>query len=345
MKELGCYFSSSNELNSYLGTKNKVNLFPFLFEEKRDPGIANEDILVVNNLCKEYPGNVLAVNNISFKIKRNSLFAFLGLNGAGKSTTINIITSILPKTSGKIYVDGYDLDKYSSLIKNYIGIVFQNSVLDDLLSPLENLNIRAGFYGIKKDVWEKRLKVLIEMLGLESFLKKPLKQLSGGQRRRVDIARAMVNDPKILILDEPTTGLDPQTRISVWNLINKLRQDTGMTVFLTTHYMEEAEKASYAVIMNKGKIIAEGTPVDLKNRYSGDYVLSYSKRNDDFEKLLISEGRKYTYIKDNSYYKIVVKDSVDAINFIESHKSLLLDFEVQKGSMDDVFLNVTGVNK
>lgn len=345
MNNLNTYFNSSKDLNNYLNKKNKVNLFPFLFEEKRTPDIPKDDILVVKNLYKEYPGNILAVDDISFKIKRNSLFAFLGLNGAGKSTTINIITSILPKTSGKVYVDGFDLDKYSSLIKNYIGIVFQNSVLDDLLTPLENLNIRAGFYGIKKDVWNERLKVLVDMLGLESFLKKPLKQLSGGQRRRVDIARAMVNDPKILILDEPTTGLDPQTRISVWNLINKLRQDTGMTVFLTTHYMEEAEKASYAVIMNKGKIIAEGTPVELKNKFSGDYVISYSKRNMEFEQLLTEENKKFSYVKDNSFYRIVVKDSLDAIEFIETHKPYLVDFEVQKGSMDDVFLNVTGVNQ
>lgn len=316
---------------------------PFLSEAQRDSSIDPQYILVVKDLVKQYTEDFTAVNHISFSVKKNSLFAFLGLNGAGKSTTINIITSILPKTSGKIYVDGYDLDKYRSIIKNEIGIVFQNSVLDSALTPLENLSIRARFYGIKGQEWKDRLKVLVDMLGLQPFLKRPLGKLSGGQRRRVDIARAMVHDPKILILDEPTTGLDPQTRIAVWELINKLRKDTGMTVFLTTHYMEEAENTSYAVIMNKGNIIAEGTPIQLKNKYSGDYVIIYTKKSDAIEKLLIHENRKFSYITDNSFYRVVVKDSTDAIQFIENHKDLLKDFEVEKGSMDDVFLNITGV--
>lgn len=181
------------------------------------------------------------------------------------------------------------------------------------------------------------------MLGLQSFLKRPVGKLSGGQKRRVDIARAMVHDPKLLILDEPTTGLDPQTRISVWNLVNDLREKTGMTVFLTTHYMEEAEKATYAVVMDKGNIIAQGTPTQLKNRYSGDYVLVYGKNNEDWENQFLLQGRKFTYNHDSNYYRILVKNSIDAIDFIDRNKNLLTDFEVVKGSMDDVFLNLTGV--
>lgn len=315
-----------------------------LFQPKKAENIDSQDILVVDNLVKTYD-NFTAVNSISFKVRRGSLFAFLGLNGAGKSTTINIITSILGKDSGKIYVDGYDLDKYSSLIKNDIGIVFQNSVLDPDLTPRENLSLRAGFYGISKEEWKEREKILVDMLGLESFMNRAVGKLSGGQRRRVDIARAMVHNPKLLILDEPTTGLDPQTRLSVWDLINSLREKTGMTVFLTTHYMEEAEKATYVVIMDKGNIIAEGTPVQLKNSYSGDYVIIYHKNTEEFEAYIKSLNRKYVYNHDGKYYRIVVKDPKDAIEFIMENKDHIDDFEVEKGNMDDVFLNVTGVRE
>lgn len=315
-----------------------------LFDKRHPERKKGDNILIVSNLVKTY-GNLVAVNNISFEVKRKSLFAFLGENGAGKSTTINIITSILSKDKGKIYLDGLDQDYYSDRVKSEVGIVFQNSVLDPLLTPLENLTVRAGFYGITGAVWKERLKQLIDMLDLTSFLKRPVGKLSGGQRRRVDIARAMVHDPKLLILDEPTTGLDPQTRVSVWNLINTLREKTGMTVFLTTHYMEEAEKASYAVIMDKGNIIAQGTPVELKNQYSGDYLLLYSDENPDIAQRIHEQGRKFYYNHDSKYYRILLDGSADAIEFIEKNKDILDNFEIQKGSMDDVFLNLTGARK
>ncbi len=302
----------------------------------------DEYILEVDNLVKKY-GNFTAVDGISFRVKKGSLFAFLGLNGAGKSTTINIITSILSKTSGLVKVGGYDLDSKPEDIKYLIGIVFQNSVLDPLLTPRENLKIRAGFYGIKGEGWAQREAYLIQMLNLSAFYNRPLGKLSGGQKRRVDIARAMIHDPKLLILDEPTTGLDPQTRLSVWNLVNSLREKTGMTVFLTTHYMQEAEKATDVVIMDKGKIIATGTPTELKNKYSSDYILLYVEQNEKIEKSLQNEGIAYTYNHDGRYYRVSVKDSTDAIAFLNSHQEVAGDFEVEKGSMDDVFLNVTGI--
>lgn len=302
----------------------------------------DEYILEVDSLVKKY-GNFTAVDGISFLVKKGSLFAFLGLNGAGKSTTINIITSILSKTSGLVKVGGYDLDSKPEDIKYLIGIVFQNSVLDPLLTPKENLKIRAGFYGMKGEEWAKREAYLIQMLNLSAFYNRPLGKLSGGQKRRVDIARAMIHDPKLLILDEPTTGLDPQTRLSVWNLVNSLREKTGMTVFLTTHYMQEAEKATDVVIMDKGKIIATGTPTELKNKYSSDYILLYVEQNEKIEKTLQNEGVTYTYNHDGHYYRVSVKDSTDAISFLNSHQDIASDFEVEKGSMDDVFLNVTGI--
>ena len=319
----------------------KMNIFT---KKKKEFDSQSEYILTVDNLVKTY-GKLTAVNNISFSVKRGSLFAFLGLNGAGKSTTINIICSILDKDSGKISLDGLDIDKDNVQIKSKIGIVFQNSILDNVLTGRENLIVRAGFYGIKGKELKDKIEKLSKMLDLESFLDRPVGKLSGGQKRRIDIARAMIHDPNLLILDEPTTGLDPQTRIAVWNLINDLRQKTGMTVFLTTHYMEEAEKATYVVIMNKGEIIASGTPTDLKNRFSGDYIFIYSKKDNKIEDILIKEKRKFSYNNDNKYYKVTVKNSSDAINFIQNHSEILKDFEVEKGSMDDVFLNVTGINK
>lgn len=315
-----------------------------LFQPKKDERLDKENILVVENLVKYYD-SFKAVDDISFSVRKGSLFAFLGLNGAGKSTTINIITSILNMDSGKIYVDGYNLEKHSDKIKNEIGIVFQNSVLDPDLTPKENLSIRAGFYGIKGEQWKKREKTLIDMLDLGLFMNRPVGKLSGGQRRRVDIARAMVHNPKLLILDEPTTGLDPQTRLSVWELVNSLRESTGMTVFLTTHYMEEAEKATYVVIMDKGKIIARGTPTELKNEYSGDYVILYHHRDDAYDAFIKNNGKTFTYNHDGKYYRVLVDDAKDAIDFLEKNKDFIADFEVVKGNMDDVFLNVTGVKK
>lgn len=303
-----------------------------------------KNILVVKHLIKDYD-HFRAVDDISFSVREGSLFAFLGLNGAGKSTTINIITGILKKNSGDIYIDGADIDTRPDSIKRDIGIVFQNSVLDPVLTPKENLTLRAGFYGIRKDEWKKRLAVLTEMLDLSSFINRPVAKLSGGQKRRVDIARAMVHNPKLLILDEPTTGLDPQTRQAVWNLINRLRQETGMTVFLTTHYMEEAEKATYVVIMDKGHIIASGTPLELKNQYSGDYVIIHHKKDETITSRLDASGKKYTYSKDAHSYRVCVLDASDAISFIENNKDILQDFEVEKGDMDDVFLNATGARQ
>ncbi len=296
----------------------------------------NEKIIEVKDLKKNY-GNVKAVDGISFDVQRGSLFAFLGVNGAGKSTTINILCSILKKDSGKIFVNGLDLDENPEKIKGLIGVVFQNSTLDKILTVKDNLNIRAGFYGLKGDVWKKRLKFLCDLLDLNSLLKKPVKTLSGGQKRRVDIARGLINMPKILILDEPTTGLDPQTRVKIWNLIEKLRVSQKMTVFLTTHYMEEASKADKVVMIDAGKIVATDTPHNLKVAYSSDYIKAYMPRNKEFESACDREIRY-----EGDCYSIKVTDSIDAREFINKYSKYITDFEVLKGDMDDVFLNITG---
>jgi len=328
--------------------KDVLKKYPNIFErdykiyhkmkDKIKADLKNEYYIDVRNLRKTYD-TLKAVDNISFKVKKGSLFAFLGVNGAGKSTTINIISSTLMKDSGDVYIDSLDLEKDNSEVKNRIGIVFQNSVLDLNLSVLDNLRIRCKFYNMKKQQVNKAVNRVVKILKLEPILNQDVGKLSGGQKRRVDIARALLHEPQLLILDEPTTGLDPKTRVDVWNLINEIRERTNMTVFLTTHYLEEAEKATYVVIMDKGKIIAEGTPNELKNVYSSDYIISYQKKNKQFEKKIKNQ---LEYIEDLKAYRIHVKDSDEAKQVLNTYADYIKDFEIIKGNMDDVFLNVTG---
>ena len=326
----------------------KIYEFDDIFEEykKIESSFKENDIILeIKHLRKSY-GSLKAVNDISFKVKKGSLFAFLGVNGAGKSTTINIICSILKKDNGRVIVCGHDIDndKENQLIKEEIGIVFQNSVLDNDLTVLENLKIRTSFYSLTKKESNEKLKRITELLELEPILNQQVKKLSGGQKRRVDIARAMVHEPKLLILDEPTTGLDPKTRLNVWTLIDEIREKTGMTVFLTTHYLEEADQATYVVIMDKGRIIAQGTPNDLKNAYSSDYVLAFLKKNDKFEEILKGNSENFVYDFDKKAYKIFVDTPLKGKDLIEKYSNFITDFELLKGNMDDVFLNVTGKN-
>ena len=297
--------------------------------------------LVIQNLSKSY-GEKKAVNDISFSVERGSLFAFLGVNGAGKSTTINIICSILSKDSGKIFVEGYDLDKDRDIIKSIIGVTFQNSVIDDKLTVLDNLKIRTEFYSLSKEEIKENIDKIVELLDLKPILNQQVKRLSGGQKRRVDIARAIVHKPKFLILDEPTTGLDPKSRMMVWDLINKIRNDTKMTVFLTTHYLEEAEKATNVVIMNHGNIIAEGTPNELKNKYASDFIIAYINKNEELEAKFKKDDIKFTFDEEQNFYKIIINNTEHAKKILVKYDSYLTDVEIKKGVMDDVFLNITG---
>lgn len=298
-------------------------------------------IIEIKNLVKSYK-EIKAVSDISFCVKEGEIFAFLGLNGAGKSTTINIICGVLAKDSGEVYVNGHNIENELNLVKAEIGIVFQISVLDKLLTVEDNLRLRASMYGINGQAFKERLDELSAMFDFKDLLKRPLGKLSGGQKRRIDIARALIHKPKILILDEPTTGLDPQTRILVWKVIDELRKKDRLTVFLTTHYMEEASDADYVIVIDNGKIAAEGTPLELKNKYSSDYIkLFFTKKNNEkLEKLLIKKELQYQI--EHNYFKIAVKDSKEALQIIIPNEALFEDFEIVKGKMDDVFLNVTG---
>ncbi len=295
------------------------------------------NVIEIKNLNKSF-GDLKAVNDLSFHVKKGELFAFLGVNGAGKSTTISIICGQQQKDSGTVLVDGIDVDKKSDDTKNLIGVVFQDSVLDKPLTVKENLKSRAALYGITGTNFDKRLGELVEILGFEDYLNRPVGKLSGGQRRRIDIARALIHRPEILILDEPTTGLDPQTRKLIWSVIEKLRVNEKMTVFLTTHYMEEAASAGYVVILDKGKIVAEGTPYELKNAYVQDYISLYGVSEDEVRKL----GCEYKKVRDG--YQIKVTNTMEATKLIVANQELFRDYEVVKGGMDDVFLAVTGRN-
>ena len=296
-----------------------------------------EEVLKITNVSKSF-GKIKAVNNISFKVKKGEMFAYLGVNGAGKSTTISMICGTLKNDNGNIIVCGEDINKNSKYIKNKIGVVFQNSVLDQTLSVYDNLKYRASLYDITGNEFKKRFEELSKMFELNEIKNQKIKTLSGGQRRRVDIARAIIHEPEFLILDEPTTGLDPNTRKKLWNIIRNLREKNGMTVFLTTHYMEEAVDADFIIIIEKGKIITEGTPLDLKNKYAKDIINIYHIEEHDIMKLKLP----YTKIRDG--FKLEVEDTSVATDLIIKNKEIFKDYEIIKGKMDDVFLNATGSN-
>ena len=294
-----------------------------------------ERIIEIKNLNKSF-GEVKAVQDLSFNVRCGELFAFLGVNGAGKSTTISIMCGQLSKDSGSVVIDNCDLDENIDTIKSELGVVFQNSVLDKALSVYDNLETRAALYGIVGERFKQKLNELAEKLEFKDLLKRTVGKLSGGQRRRIDIARALLHEPKILVLDEPTTGLDPQTRSLLWRFIENLRKETGMTVFLTTHYMEEAADADYVVILDSGKIAAEGTPLELKNTYTGDFITLYNVTQDEIKSL----GMDYTELRDA--YRVLVPDTTAATELIIKNSAVFRDYEITKGKMDDVFLAVTG---
>lgn len=292
-------------------------------------------IIQINRLSKSF-GSVKAVNDLSFYVNRGELFAFLGINGAGKSTAINIMCGQLAKDRGSVLIDGHDLDSDLDSVKRELGVVFQTSALDSALSVRDNLQCRAALYGITGAEFNKRLAELAKTLDFEDLLKRTVGKLSGGQRRRIDIARALIHKPRILILDEPTTGLDPQTRSALWNVISDFRKNENMTVFLTTHYMEEAADADYVVIIDSGKIAAKGTPLQLKNSYTDDYITIYDTDENSIKKL----GLKYERIQNG--YRLSIKNTKAAAQLIIRYPKLFNDYEITKGKMDDVFLAVTG---
>ena len=295
----------------------------------------NAHIIEIEHLKKSF-GDVNAVNDLSFNVRQGELFAFLGVNGAGKSTTISIICGQLDKDAGNVTVCGESIEHGLDKIARRLGVVFQNSVLDQALSVRDNLRSRAALYGINGVDFKKRLAELAELLDFGDLLGRTVGKLSGGQRRRIDIARALVHKPEILILDEPTTGLDPQTRKLLWEVVSDLRKKENMTVFLTTHYMEEAADADYVIILDSGKIAAEGTPLALKNRDTGDFITIYGLTDAQIDEL----DMPHESLRDA--IRVAVPDTAAATALIIKHPDLFRDYEITKGKMDDVFLAVTG---
>ena len=292
----------------------------------------------LKNITKRY-GSFRAVDDLSFEIKQGDFVGFLGVNGAGKSTTVNMMSTILTPDEGEAYLCGYRLGKEDMEIRKNIGVVYQSNVLDDLFTVKENIVIRSKMLGLDDRTIKSRLAELSDILKLSDIMNKRYRVLSGGQKRRCEIAFALMHSPKILFLDEPTTGLDPATRVDVWEAVEQLRRNTDMTVFLTTHYMEEAQSADKIIIINQGKKLAEGTPFELKERFAKDSLRLYfneSSRN----RVLEVVGRDNLIA--TSYGGCVESDNpFIAAETASNLKGIVEGFEIVQGKMDDVFLNVT----
>lgn len=297
-----------------------------------------ENIIEVHNLKKDY-GNIEAVKGINFDVKSGSFFAFLGPNGAGKSTTIEMMCTFLTPSSGEIIIGQYKVGKDNEKIREMIGVVFQNNVLDDLLTVEENLRLRGGLYEKNKGNLQELMQEAMEITNITDLKDRPYGELSGGQRRRADLARGLIHRPKVLFLDEPTTGLDPQTRQQVWKTIKEMQQENNLTIFLTTHYMEEAAQADKIMIIDHGEIQEEGTPSQLKEKYAKNKLVLTPKDQTLSEKL---EANNVSFEKTGDSLTIYLESTLDAVALSEKYVKDIESYEVLKGSMDDVFLNVTG---
>jgi ABC-type multidrug transport system, ATPase component len=298
-----------------------------------------EKIIEVFNFKKSYK-NIQAVKGISFYVEKGKLFAFLGPNGAGKSTTIDTICTFLQPDSGTIMVDGHCLGAEDDLIRSKIGVVFQDGLLDPLLTIKENFEIRGSFYGLKGAELDKAITRVTKITGIDNLLKRFYGKLSGGQRRRCDIARALLHTPTVLFLDEPTTGLDPQTRKMLWETISKLQKDENMTIFLTTHYMEEAAEADYVIVIDNGEISAKGTPQYLKETYAKDLVWLLCSDLSQVKQIL--DEMQLLYSITESTISIKIEKTLDAIPILEACKDFLNGFEVISGTLDNAFIEITG---
>jgi len=300
-----------------------------------------DEMILVKHL-KKYFKEVKAVDDISFSVYKGELFGFLGENGAGKSTTINMLCTLLKPTEGEVIIDGLRLGKEDAEIKRRIGVVYQDNCLDDILTVKQNLITRGSLYEIDKSTLNKQIEKLGGILDISDLMNRRFGKLSGGQKRRCEIARALLHTPSILFLDEPTTGLDPASRKSVWETIEMLRKEMGMTVFLTTHYMEEAARAGHIGIMQKGHLTTYGTPFELKERFAKDKLTLIPTEGKRAEVTAFLERQGITYKEKEQTIKITMDSTLSAMPILEQTKELISGFEVTQGTMDDVFLNATG---
>ncbi|EAF6638116.1 ABC transporter ATP-binding protein [Listeria monocytogenes] len=296
-------------------------------------------MIKLTNVVKKF-GKIEAVKGINLEVEKGSLFAFLGENGAGKSTTLSMICTESEPTSGEIYIDDEKLTfKNRKLFRQKLGVVFQENVLDDLLTVRENLYNRASLYGKTKAEITERLALVSSIMGIEDILNRRFEKLSGGQKRRAEIARAIMHDPEILLLDEPTTGLDPKTRVSVWKIIDYLREELGMTVFLTTHYLEEAKDADQLAVIHKGKIIAQGTPTNIRSRFSVDKIFFYDAKVAELQKIMKKANLPFKVSKATMRVDVITQD-VEILAILNQAAGLYGSFEVIKGNLDDAFISM-----
>ncbi|EDN7893117.1 ATP-binding cassette domain-containing protein [Listeria monocytogenes] len=296
-------------------------------------------MIKLTNVVKKF-GKIEAVKGINLEVEKGSLFAFLGENGAGKSTTLSMICTESEPTSGEIYIDDEKLTfKNRKLFRQKLGVVFQENVLDDLLTVRENLYNRASLYGKTKAEITERLALVSSIMGIEDILNRRFEKLSGGQKRRAEIARAIMHDPEILLLDEPTTGLDPKTRVSVWKIIDYLREELGMTVFLTTHYLEEAKDADQLAVINKGKIIAQDTPTNIRSRFSVDKIFFYDAKVAELQKIMKKANLPFKVSKATMRVDVINQD-VEILAILNQAAGLYGSFEVIKGNLDDAFISM-----
>ncbi len=298
-------------------------------------------IITVENLTKKF-GPIAAVDGISFGVEKGSIFGFLGPNGAGKTTTINILCTLISLTSGKALIDGHDCMKESSEVRKKIGIVFQDNTLDKELTAYENLLFHSYLYNVPKNDRKRRIEDALNFVGLYERSKEPVKRFSGGMKRRLEVARSIVHQPKVLFLDEPTLGLDPQSRTSLWEFISKLPEKHGVTIFMTTHYMEEAEICNKIAIIDKGKIIAQGSPEDLKKMVGGDVIYLKTKDNrkaiKDIKEALNLDAEE----QDGEIYLSAARGDACIPTLIQTLADMVISVRLQRPTLNDVFLKLTG---
>ena len=291
----------------------------------------------IKNVSKKYQNEVTALKGISFEVKEGSFTAFLGKNGAGKSTTINIISTLLEPTDGEVSIFGHTLGKEDGIIRSLIGVVFQHPMLDDELTVEENLRIRASFYGLTGNLATNKIMELLQTLGIEGALKQKYKQLSGGQKRKADIARALLHEPELLILDEPTTGLDPKSRKDLWDYILRLQASTSMTLLLTTHYLDEVNDSDEVIIIHEGLIKEQSSSAALREQYTKTKLRTPFQ---DELKQLVTENHQ-PFKERSDQLELYFDTSKDALTFLTKHESMFTHFEIIQGTMDDVFIALT----
>ncbi|MBS3991305.1 MAG: ABC transporter ATP-binding protein [Erysipelothrix sp.] len=293
--------------------------------------------LIINDVHKKYHNGVHAVKGISLSIDELSFTAFLGKNGAGKSTLMHMMSTLTEITSGSIKMFDYDVTKDDEKIRSLIGIVFQHSMMDGILTVYDNLSIRGSMYGLSKESLHNRILEVSKTLDIEELLKREYGSLSGGQRRKVDIARALLHQPRILILDEPTTGLDPKSRQELWEYIHQLRVSSSMTILLTTHYLEEVMDADQVIVINEGLMIENASSHALREKYTRTKL--YLSGNGPLEQSLIQDSIQY--VVHQNRYVIPLSSPFESVEIVSKYQPLIQSFEVIQGTMDDVFFALT----